>query len=345
MRNEIEWGIATWGENTQADTNLRYGLETRWMNNFVPHAGSTPGGRGGIFHEGSNYGASIAGDSIVPFIGASLLGRDIYSNDSAYFKEAAMYIIYSTTPEPTWQPGLSQPTYEVFPFADDERFWQGGYTTTRGGYANFMLTASNHWASSALGQYAKAWYNKINATADRFIRSVDTGTAAGNLTSLPLDYYAAGAQYFFGKTSWNSPSTAFVWQMGRTMDEGHRHNDVGTWQFWRSGRWLSRETTGYSEYITGYNNGATVDTNNVVGHNSLLINGRGPAAYEELGPSVTRRLESRDAYSYAAVNLRPVYRSEHYYYENTAVQSVEREFLFLRGLETMLMNYYRNIWM
>lgn len=199
-----------------------------------------------------------------------------------------------------------------------------------------MLTASNHWSVIALGEYAKAWYNKVSATADRFVRSVDTGTTAGNLANLPLDYYVPGAQYFFGKTSWSSPSTAFVWQMGRTMDEGHRHNDVGTWQFWRGGRWLSRETTGYSEQITGYNNSGTVDTNHAVGHNSLLINGRGPVAYEELGPSVTRRLESRDDYAYAAVNLRPVYRSDHYYYENTAVQSIEREFLFLRGLETML---------
>ena len=37
MRNEIEWGIATWGENAQADANLQYGLITRWQNNSVPH--------------------------------------------------------------------------------------------------------------------------------------------------------------------------------------------------------------------------------------------------------------------------------------------------------------------
>ena len=55
MRNEIDWGIATWGENPQADANLRHGLITRWQNNIAPHF--LAAGRGGVFQEGSAYGS------------------------------------------------------------------------------------------------------------------------------------------------------------------------------------------------------------------------------------------------------------------------------------------------
>jgi hypothetical protein len=334
MRNEILWGLATWGENTQAETNLRYALEDRWREHFVPHAEDVPGGRGGVFHEGSNYGLSIADYSIVPAISLDLMGRDMY-RETDFFREAMYYIIYSTTPLPTWQPGLSSPTYEVFPFADDERFWEGGYMT-RVGYPGFASTIANHYDGTHTEGYAREWLGKMNASVPRHIRAVDEGGSRRSFTNLPLDYYAPGTQYFYGKTSWSSPSTAWVWQMGRTMDEGHRHNDVGSWQLWRNGRWLSRETTGYSATVVGYNNTAGVDTNHAVAHNTLLVNGRGPVAYEERGPSVTRRLETRDEYAYAAVDLTPVYQSDHYYYANPEAVRVEREFLFVKPLDTML---------
>ena len=334
MRNEILWGLATWGENNQAEANLRYALEDRWQENFVPHSEDAPGGRGGVFHEGSNYGLSIADYSIVPAITLNLMGRDMY-RETDFFREAMYYIIYSTTPLPTWQPGLASPTYEVFPFADDERFWEGGYMT-RVGYPGFASTIANHYDGTYTEGYAREWLAKMNASIPRHIRAVDEGGSRRDFSNLPLDYYAPGTQYFYGKTSWTSPSTAWVWQMGRTMDEGHRHNDVGSWQLWRNGRWLSRETTGYSASVVGYNNGAGVDTNNAVAHNTLLINGRGPVAYEERGPSITRRLETRDTYAYAAVDLTPVYQSDHYYYANPEAVRVEREFLFVKPLDTMI---------
>ena len=37
-RNELLWGIATYGENPMATTFLDYALNQRWTNSFVAHA-------------------------------------------------------------------------------------------------------------------------------------------------------------------------------------------------------------------------------------------------------------------------------------------------------------------
>ena len=120
-----------------------------------------------------------------------------------------------------------------------------------------------------------------------------------------------------------------------TADEGHQHNDVGSWQMWRNGRWLSRESTGYSQNIIGFD-GGQVDTNNAVAHNSLFVGSLGPATGRQVGTSAVRRLESRPAYSYINVDLTPVYRSTRVEQDNAAVAHIEREFLFLRDMETLV---------
>ena len=124
-------------------------------------------------------------------------------------------------------------------------------------------------------------------------------------------------------------------QLGATADEGHPHNDVGSWQIWRSGRWLSRETTGYAQNIVGFT-GGQVDTNNAVAHNSLFVGNQGPADSWRVGQSTVRRLESQPAYSYVNVDLSPLYRATRVEVDNPNAAHVEREFIFLRSLETLV---------
>ena len=185
MRNMIEWGITTWGENSMADLFLSDSLVTRWQNNFVPYA--AVGGRGGVWQEGSNYGVSIPDNTVVPFTSAALLGRPML-NETDYQKEGVYYLIHATTPAKTYHRRTGNSYYEVFPFADDQRFAEGGYVEWSGGWGNYMAGMADYWRDEAVGQYARRWLNVVNAEREKYIRAVDRGSAERDFSTLPLDF-------------------------------------------------------------------------------------------------------------------------------------------------------------
>ena len=331
MRNEIEWGIATWGENPQADANLQYGLINRWQNNSIPHF--LGDGRGGVMQEGSAYGSAIGQYSVVPFGSAALLGRDV-TRESNFFREAVMYMVYTTLPALTYNKNNGGSFPEMFPFADDERFFDGGMPA-RINYGSFMQAMADYWRAVPIGSFARQWVNTVNPTRPPHITAVDHGGSAASFATLPVDYFASGPRWLFTRNQWGSQATSILLQLGVTSDEGHQHNDVGTWQMWRNGRWLSRESTGYAQNIIGFG-GSQVDTNNAAAHNSLLVGNLGPATGRRIGQSSVTRLESRPVYSYASVDLTPVYRSTRVEQDNPFVSHLEREFIFLRAIETLV---------
>ena len=329
LRNMLEWGITTYGENPMADTFLSDALVHRWQNNFVPYVNSVTGGRGGAWQEGSNYGPAMPGYQTVPFMSATLLGRDIF-NETNFIRENVFYLIYSTTPDRTFHKPSGDMYYEMFPFSDDERFSEGGFVSKADGYGDFMTTLSDLWSDNAVGQYARRWVTMVGATRNRYIRAVDRGSAERDFSNLPLDYYVSGPAYLYGRNQWGAQATTWQLQLGLSHDEGHGHNELGNWQMWRNGRWLSRETTGYSDTVAGYGGSGSVDTNNAVAHNGLLINGTGGTARHEnpTASYVMRRLESQPEYSFAVVDLSPAFASR--------ASRVIREFIFVRDLETMV---------
>lgn len=331
MRNEILWGIATWGENSEAAANLQYGLQTRWTNSLVAYF--TGPGRGGVFQEGSAYGSAIGEYSTVPFGTASLLGRDLY-RETNFFREAVIYMVHATLPAPTYNKNNGGSHWEMFPFADDERFFDGGMPA-RGNYGTFMLAMADYFRESAVGGYARQWSNMVAPTQPVHVRAIDRGGSPQSFAGLPLDYFSAGGRFAYGRTDWSGGATVFNLQLDHTDDDGHKHNDAGSWQLWRAGRWLSRETTGYSQNIVGYG-GTSVDANDAAAHNTLLVGGRGPASGYIQGPSNVVRLESQPTHFFAAVDLTPAYRATHPALDNTAVAHIEREFIFIRSFETLV---------
>ena len=288
MRNEILWGIATWGENPQADANLQYGLVTRWQQNAVGHFLAS--GRGGVMQEGSAYGSALGYYSVVPFGAAGLLGRDVH-RETNFFREAVFYMVYATLPGLTYNRNDGGAYPELFPFADDERFFDGGMPA-RINYGTFMQAMADYWRDVPVGAYARQWLHDVDPVVAPHVAAVDRGGTAASYQALPLDYYAPGPCFLFARNQWGTAATVLALQLGVTADDGHQHNDVGSWQMWRGGRWVSRETTGYSQDILGVGGGA-VDVGTASGHNSLFVDGRGPAAGYRVGQTVMKRLESR----------------------------------------------------
>ena len=352
MRNDIESGIGTYWENQTAATGfLTDGLTKRWTDNFVPSV--TTDAAGAVGQEGNQYAVSLAGYPIIPFVTMSLDGRDTY-NESEYFKEQVYWMIYSTTPAPTPNAG-SPSAYQLNPFSDDEQFANGGVLILSSEYTGFMNSASNYWSSLDVGKYARQWVNTVGAAPSTFLTpnyvlALDAKPAALPYSTLPLDYYATGIQYLYGRKTWDTSSAYFMWQLGiPTAGVGHSHLDFGNFNLWRGGRWLSRETTGYDDIITGYQNVATDSVDDILGHNGILFgtplspagSNQGLALMPGIpqGQTPVLRLDSQPGYVYADVNLTPQYlwtTPEYAQYNSGAVVHVERELLFLRDLETTL---------
>lgn len=343
LRNELEWGIATWGDNPQAKDFLGHALVTRWKNSFLPYASGN--GRGGVLAEGPGYGAVLPWYSLIPFQSMRLLGRDPYE-ETPFFKEVVFYLIYSTTPAPTVFGNGGYSTYHMFLFNDTEDFGQAPMFNSRKYYGDFMTVFANQWGERPIGEYARRWLNLVKPSVSGFVQAVNTPGKERDFGSLPLDYFAPGIAYLYARNQWGPQATVVHLSLGYPEGVGHSHRDFSTFQVWRNGRWLTRESTGYSQNITGYN-GGQIDCSFPEGHNGVLIGprgdikpleSRGVARAHWKGHPLVQRLESRPNYSYAAVDLTPCFKAVEYpeMFENPYVKSVVREFLFVRSIETMV---------
>lgn len=337
VRNQIEWAVASYEDNVAvAETLLENALVDRLQNDFNPKVADPTIGRGGVLQEGTQYGPYPVGYSVIPFATCSLLGRDL-REESSFWKEAVYAFIYSTT---------------LLPTSGHFRFWPNSDANNEAFYrvspnvGDFMTEAAMRWADRPIGQHARRWLEVTSADRSLHVQSVDPGGPARSFDALPLDYWASGIRYLYGRASWEPGSTAFFLQMGDRATArdyvGHPHGDWGTWQLWRKGRFLSRETAGYStnaqHAVAGYANSGTADVSLPIAHNALLVDGGGTVGsllgrkdgiFTMFGSATVPRLESRPAWAFAAVNLDSTIR-------NPAFVRWGRDFVFVRALETLV---------
>jgi hypothetical protein len=329
LRNELLWAIASRDENGPAAmTPLLDDVFTRRLAaDFGP--ASRTDGRGGVGREGSQYGAYVTGYVTMPFVTAGLLGRGLL-DETPFWREAVYAYVYATNPAGGGRGAT------LFPFNDDEQWLERDLTSpaTAGARANFMAATAMHWSGVAVGRHAREWLALTRAPVAHFVRSVDPGGAAEPFDRLPLDYYAAGPGYLFGRSAWGPSGTAFMLQLGESGGSGHSHVDWGTWQLWRGGQYLSRETVAYGEEVAGAAGRGTISAGLAPGHNALLFGDAGLSATPWVsGAAVVRRLESRPEYAYADVDLTATAAGKR---GNPAVAHAEREFVFVRRLETLV---------
>jgi hypothetical protein len=336
-RNQILWAIASYEDNVAvAETLLDNALVTRIANDF--HVGTASVTKGGVMQEGSQYGQYVGGYASMPYATSRLLGRGLM-DESNWWKEAVYALVYSTTPSAR----AGESSFYVFPHSDAQAGIAGSAITTgqSNHYLNFMTVAAMEWPGLAVGQHARQWLNTVGARASQHARSVDTGGTARSFADLPLEYFAPGQRWLYGRSSWSPDALGYFLQLGNrpAANSDHRQRDWGTWQIFRKGRFLSRETAVYGgvpgQYIAGWNNGPAIDGVAHIGHNSLLIDGAGDSSQPfSTNLAQVTRLESAPAYTFAAVDLTPLAQDTRY--GNRAFVNWVREFVFARDLETFV---------
>jgi hypothetical protein len=332
-----------------AQLHLNEALGRRHRDAFLPYTqAATAKGKGGVPGEGLQYGDYLLDYLSISWDSAAAYGFDLYKS-SSFPDEATMFLVYSTTPGVTTRKAGTG--YDAFPSADDERF-NGRLAAGTESVGNFLARTADRQPDTAIGQYARRLINLIQPRMALWTRALGSEGTARDFGTLPLDYHAPGFGYFYTRNAWGPEATSIVIQQKcATGGGGHAHRDAGTFQIWRNGRWVSRETVGYGieqDPVTGFD-GSARNPSYTGAHNGILFEGLGMADCDESpdGPAKVVRLESRDLYSYAAVDLSKAYRDHQSTYlssenpkelrsDNPHVANVVREFIFIRPLETLL---------
>jgi len=369
FRNDFDFGIASYNDNANANANLQYGIQNRWNDllNFVSPTGTGKNGtKGYALHNqegGGEYGRYSLDYYAFALASSAILGRDLWTETTA-FKSGVFQTIYNTMPTTTASRGLT----DMFTWADDELWASGGncgYQSHNGPdghggcgassqyYGDFMQAAANEFPGIAVGKLARQWIATVNPAIGPIHKSVDPGGSSQAYSTLPLDYYSSGAQYMYSRSDWTTNATSMLWQMGITQGTnsgtaqswggGHGHWDAGSFQVFRKGVNIIRETPGYSEFVAGYNGVGTSDTFAGFAHNIPVVGGQASINVQGCsdGPGVVKRLETQPNYSFAVTDLTLVYQnnqcdSGHPTRQNPHVVSAVRELIYFRAINVLM---------
>lgn len=376
LRNELEWGIASYGETGQSNTTAD-GFIDDAINTLMAHycSDASAGGpsAGGVPIEGSGYGIEQIQYWLIPVSTVSNMGRDLLSG-CTFQRDNLYWNLYWTTPAATAIRDFSNASqYTVADFDDDldtsgSQLWDNDFVEDWQDY--YSQHAALYYSSTPLAGYARKWLSVLspvaplgydpNATSNNnyyisnYLFASDPGGSASSYSSLPLDYWATGPQYGVSKTAWDTSSTVVTYFIGTPDGQnfivGHYHQDWGSFSMWRGGYWTMRNDTGYSNIIagtpsvsSGQNQDITPDSiaNNVVLFSNVALGGNGAVANMppiSASEPVTNRLSSQPGYFYLDTDLSGVYRwdSGHQSSDPQVAGHVEREFIYVRSLETLV---------
>ena len=351
----LMWGITSFGENPRAQEFIDQALDTRmgswfptWYQNF---------GRGGVFPEGGDYGIVSLSYPLIPFVSAADFGYDAFAQ-TPYFTEAIYALIYGSTPGATTISGLPTFGLSLFPFNDDEHFYEGGAINTRNYLGDFARYFGSRAATSGNARHARAWLTASNAGRRWLFDALGGSGNAADLATLPLDYYAPGAQVFDMRTAHNANAMQVHLQLGTPGGTAHRHMDAGSFQVWRKGRWLTRESTGYSDRLVAYGqpsgSSTTIDSSEAPAQNTLLFEGATTGIWIGNGPQPippsgnpdpdqprrlpeVKRLQHEAQFAFVATDYSEAYRNG---LDTRAdwpyAEKAWREFIFVRPLQALI---------
>jgi hypothetical protein len=289
---------------------------------------------------------------ILPFASAADFGFDPYAA-SNFYREAIYALIYGSTPAASTVSGSFSGGYQIFPSSDDEHFHEGGAINTRDYLGDFARFMGQRNPTTGNARAARAWLGNTGALRRWLFDALGGTGSPADITSLPLDYYAPGAQVLNARTAHDATATQLHLELGTPGGTEHRHLDAGSFMLWRHGRWITRESTGYADNLVGFGGTGVVGTEHPLAHNSLLFQGRSTARWIGSGPQVippgvdrgdqpdalpiVTRLQTHPAFSYVAVDYSGAYRNSNgRRVDWPYAERVVREFLFLRGLDAVL---------
>lgn len=304
------------------------------------------------------YGRYMLAYDAQPLIALGLMGRREENEDTMPY--AGVYMtIYNTVFGSAYRGAT-----EYFTWSDDEDYQNESGTCVsigHNGYANgslwtnastggcgmrsqyfgdWMQAAVNEFPTANAGKYARKWLDTVQPNVSPIFASLDAAPTALALSGLPLDYGTTEG-YLWSRDSWADLSGGQATQVlfqGNNSEPGagHKHQDYGTFQVYKKGIPIIRETVDYATNVAGYGSVGLCPINEGCTHNVGLVNGVGasPVSFGAVNRGTVLRQEVQTGYSFQATNLAAIYNTGGH--PNVEVSTYVREFYFFRGIPALI---------
>ncbi len=304
LRATMLLGLATKGEDSQADGWITQFHDTKLMNQLVPTFTSDLVGGGS--REGTGYGVAMRRLFELYDLWQSTTGESL-ATKTTHARQSMLAALHQLVPtRDRIAPTGDQSRDSTAPFFDYQR--------------NYLQELIQEFATDKLAARAKTQLQASNlpTMSNGFMAVYDFLYDDAGVTAAPVDlnttYYASGIGELYARSGWDTHAT-WVNLIAGPYTEEHAHQDQGSLLVYKDG-WLA-----YDSVIDSHS-GLTQDT---TAHSLVRITSGGAPVRQVVGakPQLSS-LHQGTGYTYAAADLTAAYNG------NSAVQKVQREVVYLQ---------------
>lgn len=264
FRNEINGSLAFYYEDNSGVASALMNTALTGTNSRLQiwkNAVSSGAMQNGLCPEGPEYGRYVMQYPGAAFWSLKRMGRDLWAETDFHRQVLVNWLLSGSSPAALEGDGANT-YYQVFPAGDSEIV--GGFpalgpvagsdtAAASFNYGDFLTLMKLEYGSQAEGHYAAQALARWGSKQSPQFAILDPGTVTATdwvTASLPLDVRFKGGDDTITRNIWGSTSSVLFLRgipPQKVGTYGHAHDDFGTWQWMRGGRWLSKEATGYSD--------------------------------------------------------------------------------------------------
>ena len=304
LRATMLLGLATKGENPQADTWIEKFREHKILGQLVPTFESDL--VGGASREGTGYGVAMRRLFELYDWWKATTGESL-ATKTGHTRASLFAFIHQTVPT----------LDKVAPTGDHARDSTATFFDYHRDYAQQLVML---FPSTNVARRAKALLDGSNVPAmtSSFMLVYDFLADDPDLTPMPMSglnwaYHAKGIGEIYARSSWDKDAT-WVNLIAGPYTESHAHQDQGSIMIYKGG-WLAHDANVHSK--SGLNQATTA-------HGLVRIDQNGaPIKQVASTTSTVLALHQGPSYLHVAADLTPAYKA------HPAVQKVQRELIYV----------------
>jgi hypothetical protein len=304
LRATMLLGLASKGEDSQADAWITQFHDTKFMNQLVPKFNADLVGGGS--REGTGYGVAMHKLFDLYALWQSTTGENI-AIATPHTRQSLLSMLHQLMPTRD----------RIAPTGDQSRDSTAAFFDY---HRNYLLELIQQFPGDRLASRAKTQLagSSLPTMSLGFMAAYDFVNDNPGVTAQPVDlnttYYATGIGELYTRSGWDTHAT-WVNLIAGPYTEDHAHQDQGSLMIYKDG-WLA-----YDSVIDSHS-GLPQET---TAHSLVRIASGGASVRQVVGtkPQLTA-LHQGTGYTYAAADLTPAYNG------NSAVQKVQREIVHLQ---------------
>jgi hypothetical protein len=305
LRATMLLGLATKGENAQADAWITKFRDTKILGQLVPTFNTNL--IGGASREGTGYGVAMRKLFELYDLWKATTGEQLATR-TPHTRASMLAMIHQTMPT----------LDKVAPTGDHTRDSSAAFFDYHRDYLQQLMALFPGDALSGRAKYLLA-SSSIKAMTNSFMVAQDfinehTSIPTTSLAGLNTVYHAKGIGEIYARSGWDAGAT-WINLIAGPYTESHAHQDQGSLMIYKGG-WLAHDANVHMR--SGLAQATTA-------HSLVRIDSGGvPVKQIASTTSTVLALKKGSSFTYVAADLTPSYRS------NPAVQKVHRELVYVQ---------------